>query len=438
MTTSHDTGPKKKPAEPDSANRTEAGQLAESTQGDFLNENSGAVTGTVLPSPRVMPAADTSPKKVRMGVVGGGFGPVFPWHLHPGCIVEAVSDIQDDRREHLMNKYQCKKSYNSLEELLKDKNIDAVAVFTEGPNHVRHTIECMKHGKHVICAVPACLGGGIEEAEELLDAVKRYGLTYMMAETSYYRQSTISARKFYKEGKFGEIYYAEAEYQHTGLEHLYFSDGKRTWRYGVAPMHYPTHCTSFLIGVTGERLTEVVCHGWGDDSPYLKDNVYNNPFWNESAMFKTDRGHAFRANVWWKGAHRGCERAQWIGSKMSFYDHTANDMGPVIVRAGKQQEEDDAGFVRDLPEFEHYEQTQWWQTDILPEPLRHDSGHGCSHNFITHEFIDALTHDRRPAIDVYEALAYTVPGIIAHESALRGGKLLKIPQFDPPTNHRVP
>ena len=38
-------------------------------------------------------------------------------------------------------------------------------------------------------------------------------------------------------------------------------------------------------------------------------------------------------------------------------------------------------------------------------------------------------NDRRPTVDIYEALAYTVPGIIAHESALRGGERLEIPQF---------
>jgi len=70
-------------------------------------------------------------------------------------------------------------------------------------------------------------------------------------------------------------------------------------------------------------------------------------------------------------------------------------------------------------------------TVLLPEPLRHDSGHMGSHTFLTHEFIDALAHSRKPAIDIYESLAYTVPGIIAHESALRGGQLMKIPQFDP-------
>ncbi|GAJ04456.1 unnamed protein product, partial [marine sediment metagenome] len=53
-------------------------------------------------------------------------------------------------------------------------------------------------------------------------------------------------------------------------------------------MHYPTHCTAHLVGITGERLTEVVCHGWGDDSPTLKGNVYNNPFWIPLAYGRMD------------------------------------------------------------------------------------------------------------------------------------------------------
>jgi hypothetical protein len=37
---------------------------------------------------------------------------------------------------------------------------------------------------------------------------------------------------------------------------------------------------------------------------------------------------------------------------------------------------------------------------------------------------------RRPAVDVYEAIAYTAPGIVAHQSALKGGERLRIPGFD--------
>jgi len=397
---------------------------------DFMKHGGFAIAGTLFAS-RASIAVNTASRKIRIGVVGGGFGCSFQWHEHPDCIVQAVSDLREDRRKLLMNVYKCGKAYNSLEELVLAKDIDAIAIFTDGPLHVQHTIEAMKNGKHVISAVPAAWGT-IEQAELLLNTVKKYGLTYMMAETGHYQQSTISARKFYEQGKFGALYYSEAEYQHPGLEGLYFWNGKRTWRHGLAPMHYPTHCTSQLVGVTGERLTEVVCHGWGDDDPILKDNAYANPFWNESAMFRTNRGNAFRVNIWWKGAHRGCERAQWIGDKMSFYASHPNGLGPVIVRSGEQMEKDDAGFLRKAPNFEQYKQPHYWQTDMLPEPLRHNSGHEGSHTFLTHEFVDALVHNRRPAIDVYESLAYTVPGIVAHESALKKGEQLKIPQYKRP------
>ncbi|MDH7503937.1 MAG: Gfo/Idh/MocA family oxidoreductase [Verrucomicrobiota bacterium] len=399
------------------------------TRRAFLGTAAFAAAGTTFAAPRLV-AADTAPRKVRIGVVGGGFGSDFQWHEHPDCIVAAVSDLREDRRQRLMNVYNCSKAYPSIEELVKDPGIDAVAIFTDGPLHVQHVVEAMKHGKHAISAVPAAWGR-IEQAELLLDTVKKHGLIYMMAETGYYQQSTISVRKFYKEGKFGHLYYCEAEYQHPGLEVLYLEGGKRTWRYGLAPMHYPTHSSSQLISVTGERLVEVVCHGWGDNSQFLKDNPYGNPFWCESAMFRTNLGNAFRMNVWWKGAHRGCERAQWIGDKMSFYSAHPNGLGPVIIRATDEIEKDDAGCERKAPQFEHYKQVEWWKTDLLPEPLRHPSGHEGSHTFLTHEFVDSVSHGRRPAIDVYEALAYTVPGIVAHQSALQNGALLKIPQFDP-------
>lgn len=401
----------------------------------FLKTTGAAVAGAALGSGLVstqVEAEETrkSDKKIRIGVVGGGFGCAFYWHEHPNCVVEAVSDLRPDRRAALQQVYKCDKAYNSLEELIKDKNVDAVAVFTGAPDHVRHSVACLKAGKHVICAVPAAIT--IEQCEELADAVKTTGLTYMMAETSYYHQGMISARKWYAEGKFGEIYYTEAEYLHAGMEHVlwYDENGKPTWRHGLPPMLYPTHCTSFLVGLTGERLTEVTCLGWGDNDPINFPNAYKNPFWCETAFFKTDKGHPFRVSINWRGAFGGCERAQWYGTKMSFFGPHPNGLGPIIRRVSGQMETDSAGFARAAAEFEKYEQVDWGKT-MLPEPLRHGGGHDGAEPFLTHEFIDALVNERRPAIDVYEALAYTAPGIIAHQSALKGGKTLKVPSFDP-------
>jgi len=370
-------------------------------------------------------------KKVRMGVVGGGFGGSFQWHEHPDCVVQAVSDRDPARRTGLMRTYRCERGYPSLEELIADPEVDAVAVFTGAPDHVRHCVACLHSGKHVFCAVPAATS--VADAQELVETVTSTGLTYMMAETSWYHQSVISARQWFRQGRFGDIFYTEAEYHHPGLEPLFFdAEGNRTWRHGFPPMYYPTHCTAYLVGVTGERLTRVSCTGWGNDSPILKDNAYDNPFWNQTALFTTDRANAFRVGVYWDAPVGGCERGQWFGQKMSFYDPHPNGTGHVIRRPSEQTETDDAGFARTLPEFEQYEQPRWWQSDMLPEPLRHPSGHGGSHTFLTHEFIDALTHDRRPAVNVHEAVAMTVPGLIAHQSALAGGEQLEIPSFDPP------
>lgn len=353
-------------------------------------------------------------RKVRIGVVGGGFGCAFHWHQDPNCIVEAVSDLRPDRRKRLQDVYKCEKAYESLEKLILDDKVEAVAVFTGAPDHVRHVVACMNAGKHVICAVPA--GLTLEELQLLKDTKEKTGLKYMMAETSYYRWATITARKLYEDGKFGDLMYTEAEYYHnmTGGEarSLFYYQGKPTWRYGYPPMLYPTHSTAFLVGVTRERLTEVYCLGWGDDAPELKDNVYKNPFCNEAAMFKTSGGNMFRCNVFWR-VRAGGERAQWFGTKAAMYMPGSGGQ-PFVIQAEGQSP------VRQMPNYWH----------MVPETMRIDSGHGASHPFLTHEFVMALVENREPAIDVYEAIAMTAPGIVAHESALNGGELLKVPQFD--------
>ena len=78
-------------------------------------------------------------KKIRMGVVGGGFGAGFQWHEHPNCVVTGVTDLYPARRAALKNRYKCDRVYDSLEIMLKEaKDIDAVAVFSGAPDHAKH------------------------------------------------------------------------------------------------------------------------------------------------------------------------------------------------------------------------------------------------------------------------------------------------------------
>lgn len=287
----------------------------------------------------------------------------------------------------------------------------------------------LSHGKHVISAVPVVMAHsvaeGLDQAHQLLEKVKQTGLTYMMAETSYWQQKTITARKLYRDGALGQIICCESDYFHPGLRVMFGTEEKPTWRRGAPPMFYPMHCTAHLISLTGERLMDVACEGWGDGDPILKKNQFsNNPFWNETAHFRSNKGTPFRVRVWWEGPVEGVEASSWFGTKMTI--DAANNQWS---RSG-EQEKDDAGFVRQKTKRSQFEVKEWWKTDMLPEPLRHASGHEGSHTFITHEFIDAVVNNRRPVVDIYEALAYMVPGIIAHQSALKGGEQMKIPQFD--------
>jgi predicted dehydrogenase len=359
-----------------------------------------------------------SDRKIRMGIVGGGFGSGFQWHLDPNCQVVAVSDLIPGRRAGLQRVYKCETAHESLEKLVLDEKVEAVAVFTGAPDHARHVVECMKHGKHAISAVPACLT--LEDAAAMKETKEKTGLKYMMAETSYYRAPCIFARQLWADGKFGRFLYSEVEYYHHNVQRVGAEKalwkGKETpkgWRWGFPPMFYPTHSTAFHIGVTKERFTAVSCLGWGSpDDPMLKDNPYDNPFNNQVALFKASGGNMCRCNVlWWIQADG--ERAQWLGENLSLYmGHSGGQ--PFAVRAR------DKSVPTAMPDY----------NKLLPPAMVGDGGHGGSHPFLTHEFIAALVEEREPAVDLYEALAMTVSGLVAMESSRKGGEQLKIPSFD--------
>ena len=376
------------------------------------------------------PAPAESDKKIRIGVLGGGFGVQFYWHQHPNCTVAAVTDLRSDRRQTLQEVYRCKTAYPSFETMLREHGeLDAVAVFSGAPDHYRHVEMAMNRGLHVISAVPAIMS--LEDADKLRDLKERTGMRYMMAETSYYRQPTIYARNLFHEGGFGELYYAELEYYHDRGDldllvadkttRFYMPDGSYSWRWGLPPMLYPTHCLGHLVGVTRERISRVSCLGWGQDHPWTIDNAYNNPHWCQSALMQTNRGHMVRNNVFWLSTADG-ERARWFGDKGSLHMAVGGLHGDSWLPRSDKLDRHERVQAVDIPDY--------WKSDMLPEAMRHSSGHDGSHTFLAAEFINALVEDREPVIDVYESLAMTVPGIVAHQSALKGGEQLQVPNFD--------
>jgi len=342
-----------------------------------------------------------SDRKIRVGLVGFGlcqFSAAFGFQNHPNVEVVAVSDLIPERCTELAKATKCSKTYPSLEELVKDPVIEAVFVATDAPRHARHCMEALNHGKHVACAVPA-VWGSLEDAEKLFETVKRTGLKYMMFETSMFHADLYAMRQIYQAGGLGKIIYAEGEYWHYFEEPLPSFEG---WRIGLPPQWYPTHGNAYYVGVTGGSFLEVSCLGMPSTiKDFLPDNnVYKNPFGSEIALFRTNEGGMARMGVGWDMYGSGGEIGRVRGTKGSFIDKYV-------------------GLEKNLPDQER---------PALP-PGVPAGGHGGSHGRLTDEFVSAILSDRKPLVDIAMALNMTVGGIVAHQSAMKDGELLKIPQY---------
>lgn len=389
----------------------------------FLAVGSGLLPTVCSGLPWPGPTTRRDPSKlVRLAVAGGGFGASHHWHEHPHCRVTAVTDLVPERQQALQRNYRCDQVYPSLEDMLERAagDFDAVAIFTDAPSHARHAQMCLERGKHVVSACP--VGLTLEELQGLVELKQKTGLLYMLHESSYYRQPCIAAREAFERGEFGRLCFTELEYYHPGIGTRHNSlsrwQGLNSWRFGFPPLLYPTHSLAFLTGVSRERIVKVSGLGQrvGPDFPEAGENAYNNPFDNEIALGLTSNGNVCRFAVCWQIAAEG-ERGQWLGEKLSLWmDSSAGQL--------LSKRTPDRGWQR-------WEVPNYWESDRLPEPLRHDSGHGGSSAFLSSEFVSAILDEREPAIDIYEAVAMNAPGIVAHQSALQGGVQLDVPQFDP-------
>ena len=345
-----------------------------------------------------------SDRKIRVGLAGYGvcrFAAAFGFEKHPNVEIVAVTDLVPENCAGLAKAVGCQKTYPSAEEMVKDDRIEAVFVATDAPSHARLCIEALKRGKHAASAVPAVFGS-FEEADQLFEAAKKSDRNYMLFETSYFHNAVHAMREIYKAGGFGKILYAEGEYFHYMAEPI---DSYNGWRIGLPPQFYPTHSNAYYIGVTGGSFVEVSCMGMPSVIGHLKpaNNRYKNPFGSEIALLRTSEGGMARMAVCWDSPGDGGEKGRIRGQRGSYYD------------GGKNYE----GLEKNLPPT---------KKPPLP-PTVYPGGHGGSHGYLMNEFVLSILENRKPLVDVAQALNMTVAGIVAHQSALKDGELLRIPQY---------
>ena len=350
------------------------------------------------------PVAD---RKIKVGIVGYGvceFGAHFGFQTHPNVEVVAASDLFPDRCATLAQKVGAKKTYASCEEMYaKDKEIEAVFIATDAPSHARLCIDGMKRGLHVASAVPAVLGDDqLELADELLATVKKTGLTYALFETSSFHSDNFAMHQIYKAGGFGKLMYSEGEYYHYGNPTQGIGSYKN-WRHGLPPQWYPTHSNAYYTCVTLGSFTSVTCMGMPSvqERRMPKNNAYKNPYGTEVALLRTSEGGMARMVVGWDMPGVSGEQGRVYGQKASFVGQYSGKVDASKVTVEK------------------------WP---LPPGMSAGS-HGGSHGYLTDDFITAILVGRKPRVDVACALNTTVPGILAHQSAMKDGETLKIPQY---------
>ena len=371
-----------------------------------------------------------SEKQINVAVAGLGFGaefiPIF--QRHPNAALVAINQRTEEKLNQIGDAFGVEKRYTDYHEMLKDPGIDLVHINTPIPDHASQSIAALKAGKHVACTVP--MATTVDECREIVDLVERTGLTYMMMETVVYAREFLFCREMYEAGEFGKVQFLQASHQQD-------MDGWPNYWPGLPPMHYATHCVGPCLGLMRSQAEYVSCFGSGTIREELIPH-YNSPWAVETCHVKL-LGSDVTARVirsLFDTARQYRESFDVYGSKKSFEWQLIEDDQPVIHTAKKPEPEIPERVA--VPDYAH----------LLPEPIQafttagvydadesqhlsftQGGGHGGSHPHLAHAIVDALVNGTDPYPNAKQSANITCTGILAHESAMAGGKIVNLPEW---------
>nr|WP_261974967.1 Gfo/Idh/MocA family oxidoreductase [Curtobacterium sp. B18] len=396
---------------------------------------------------------------ISVGMVGAGqFAPQFAklFKLHPDVDRVYVTDLVDDRATDLVESQHLDGTFPDFDAVLAS-DVDAVAIFTQRWTHGPLVVQALRAGKHVYSAVPMAIS--VEEIRTIIEAVRETGLTYMMGETSYYNPATVFARSKVAEGAFGRVFYAEGDYVHDmdlGFYAAYQFSGGDDWKRTASypPMLYPTHSVGGVLGAIPGHAVSVSCIGVRDDrgdGVFDKDvSQFDNDFSNATALFELDNGGVMRINEMRRvgyPSHIRESRFRYFGTEASFEQlakvsvwqdkEDSRDISDQIDTQATMELDDPrlAGVDPSLRDAFVSGYAAVHDTDRLPaEYAGVPTGHEGSHQFLADDFVRAVVDRTLPPVNAWTAARFTLPGIVAHQSALQGGVRLEVPDFgDAPT-----
>ncbi len=365
-------------------------------------------------------------RPVKAAIIGLGFGAEFIpiYQRHPDSEIAAVCRRDEKELHKTADALGVAKRYTKYADVLGDPDVDFVHINSPIPDHAWMSIEALQAGKHVMCTVP--MATNVADCERICQLVADTGLKYMMAETVVYSREFLFIKQMHERGELGKIQYMAAS-------HPQDMDGWPAYWERMIPMHYATHVVSPVLGLVNGRAEYVSCFGSGTVRDDIREKS-GNAYAVESCHIKI-AGSDVSAHVWrflYDVARQYRESFDVYGTKKSF-EWSLVEGESHIVHTAKRPEPEIAQTV-DVPDFAH----------LLPEPIRvftrsiqdaehlsflQGSGHGGSHPHLVNEFIRALVDDRDPWPNAVTSANWTCVGILAHESATRGGEIVRLPEF---------
>ena len=376
---------------------------------------------------------------ISIGVVGAGqfaesFFPLFT--LHPDVGRVYVTDVVEERAKQAEAKYGLDGRFASFEEMLAS-DCDALAIFTQRWTHGPLVVAALEAGKHVYSCVPMAVS--VEEIAAIIAAVEATGRTYMMGETSYYYPAAVYGRQRRDAGDFGRIFYAEGDYVHDmdlGFYAAYQFSGGERWKETASypPMLYPTHAIGGVLSVLPGHAVSVSCIGVKDergDGVFDRSvSMFDNDISNATALFELSDGAIMRTNEMRRvgyPSHIRESRYRYFGTEASF-----EQLAEVSVWQTKEGVTDVSDVLEVRRELDGGARVH--DRSRLPASYAGiRSGHEGSHHFLADDFVRAVVTASLPPVNAWVAARYTLPGIVAHESARNRAARLEIPDFgDPP------
>ncbi len=165
-----------------------------------------------------------------------------------------------EKTKNTAEEYKVDRAYESAEEMLRDKSIDAVYIATMHPTHFAYTVKALNAGKHVLCEKPAVLKK--EELEKVVKLAREKKLLFMEAMVVGFNPLYRQMKELIENGEIGEIVHIESSFGSKSTKvhkHNPKQAGGALYDIGI----YNIFLLTDLLGVPDEINVSARKNDWG-------------------------------------------------------------------------------------------------------------------------------------------------------------------------------